>query len=208
MNKSYFNLYTHSLSKAISETEVNTFQGRKLTTPLGFDELCALSKEVQKNEGQQFIVGNGASAGIANHMALDWTKNGKVKTHSFANAPMLTALGNDLGFDDAFSSVLDWYGSTNDLLISISSSGNSPNILNAIKMARKKGMQVVTFSGLKPDNQSRGLGDLNFYIKAKTYGIVECAHQALMHCWLDQFMGIEEWEIDAHQNMRQTPLEV
>jgi D-sedoheptulose 7-phosphate isomerase len=63
-------------------------------------------------------------------------------------------------------------------------------------------MTVVTFSGLKPDNACRTLGDINLYIPAKTYGIVECAHQILLHVWLDQSMGIREWEREAAQNMR------
>jgi D-sedoheptulose 7-phosphate isomerase len=68
-------------------------------------------------------------------------------------------------------------------------------------MAREKGMGVVTFSGLKPDNQSRKMGDLNFYIPAKTYGIVECAHQVLLHVWLDKYMGVVEWDREGCQNM-------
>ena len=69
-------------------------------------------------------------------------------------------------------------------------------------------MKVVTFSGLRPDNISRKLGDLNFYIPAKTYGIVECAHQVLLHLWLDQYMQIYEWEREEYQNMRLTEFQL
>jgi D-sedoheptulose 7-phosphate isomerase len=111
-------------------------------------------------------------------------------------------MGNDLGYEEAFSAPLSWYASSGDRLVTISSSGNSPNILKTIEVARAKGMSVITFSGLKPDNASRKLGDLNFYIPAKTYGIVECAHQVLLHVWLDMFMGVKEWEKTEEQNMR------
>jgi len=71
-----------------------------------------------------------------------------------------------------------------------------------IETAREKGLSVITLSGLKPDNASRKLGDLNLYIPAKTYGVVECAHQILLHVWLDQFMDIREWDRESTQNMR------
>ena len=58
-------------------------------------------------------------------------------------------------------------------------------------------MSVVTFSGLKPDNKSRKKGDLNFYVPAKTYGIVECAHQVLLHAWLDKYMGLLSGSVKA-----------
>lgn len=150
---------------------------------------------------QQYLVRNGASAAFSNQVALDWTKNGGVPTQSFSNAALLTAMGNDLGFEEAFSAPLSWYGKSGDLLITIGSSGNSVNILKAIKMAPSKRMGVVTV-GLKPNNASRRLRDLNFYIPAKTHGIVECAHQVLLHLWLDKFMGVKEWEKTAEQNMR------
>ena len=89
------------------------------------------------------------------------------------------------------------------MLVAISSSGNSPNITEAIKTARTKNMTVVTFTGLRPDNRVRQMGDFNFYIQAHTYGIVECVHQVLLHVWLDQFMQVEEWSIENFQNMRE-----
>jgi len=124
-----------------------------------------------------------------------------VPTHAFSNSALLTAMGNDLGFEEAFAAPLSWYAQSGDLLVTISSSGNSANIIKTIETARSKGMSVVTLSGLKPDNKSRQLGDLNFYIPAKTYGIVECAHQVLLHLWLDKFMGVTEWEREGFQNM-------
>ena len=67
-------------------------------------------------------------------------------------------------------------------------------------------MNVVTFSGLKPDNYSRRMGDINFYVPAKTYGIVECSHQVLLHAWLDKYMGVLEWDRTECQNMSQDSL--
>ena len=164
--------------------------------------------QIKSKKCKQHFVGNGASMAFTNHMALDWTKNGKVISCCYSSAALLTAIVNDLGYDETFSAAIDWYGQPGDLLITISSSGNSKNIINAIKIAHKKKIKVVTFSGLRPDNLSRKLGDLNFYVPAKTYGIVECAHQVLLHLWLDQFMGITEWDRSSFQNMRQDQLQL
>lgn len=197
----YYNHFLSSHDQALRALEVTDSVGEILDAEAGFETLCEWTAQLRKSGGKQYLVGNGASAAFSNHMALDWTKNGGVPTHSFANSALLTAMGNDLGFEEAFSAPLSWYASSGDRLVTISSSGNSPNILKAIEVARAKGMSVITFSGLKPGNASRKLGDLNFYIPAKTYGIVECAHQVLLHIWLDMFMGVKEWEKVEEQNM-------
>jgi len=199
--KNYYKNYLNAHDAALVGLEITDQGGAALEHDAGFDLFCKLSQAVGDAGRQQYLVGNGASAAFANHMALDWTKNGGVPTQSFANAALLTAMGNDLGFAEAFAAPLSWYAKSGDLLVTISSSGNSANIVGAIEMARSKGMSVVTLSGLKPDNKSRQLGDLNFYIPAKTYGIVECAHQVLLHLWLDKYMGITEWDRDDFQDM-------
>jgi D-sedoheptulose 7-phosphate isomerase len=199
--ESYYKNYLKAHDVALSSLEITDRGGAQLNQDAGFDQLCGISAQIRDAGRTKYLVGNGASAAFANHMALDWTKNGGVPSHSFANSALLTAVGNDLGYEEAFSAPLSWYAKSGDLLVTISSSGNSPNIVKTIEVARAKGMSVVTFSGLKPDNQSRQLGDINLYIPAKTYGIVECAHQVLLHVWLDKFMGISEWDRDGFQNM-------
>ena len=197
----YYKKYCEAHDFALAKVEITSIEGEELTHDQGFQALCDLSAKLAKNDRQKYFVGNGASAAFANHMALDWSKNGGVPSHSFASSSLLTAMGNDLGFDEAFSAPLGYYSKKGDLLVTISSSGNSANIIKSIEVARQKGMHVVTFSGLKPCNQSRKMGDLNFYIPAKTYGIVECAHQVLLHVWLDKYMGVVEWDRESYQNM-------
>jgi len=199
---SYYKKYCEAHDSALAKLEITSIDGELMTHNRGFDALCDVSAKLAENGCQKYFIGNGASAAFANHMALDWSKNGGVPSHAFANSALVTAMGNDLGFDEAFSAPLGYYVKKGDLLVTISSSGNSANIIKSIEVSRKKGMSVVTFSGLKPDNQSRKMGDLNFYIPAKTYGIVECAHQVLLHVWLDKYMGILEWERDGYQNMQ------
>ena len=199
--KNYYQNYLRTHQGTLESLEITDRSGRFIAHDGGFDVLCGLSQEIADAGRQQFLVGNGASAAFANHMALDWTKNAGVPTHSFANDALITAMGNDLGYEKAFAAPLSWYAKSGDLLVTISSSGSSANIIQTIEVARSKGMKVVTFSGLKPDNRSRHLGEINFYIPAKTYGMVECAHQVLLHVWLDQFMGIAEWDQKGFQNM-------
>lgn len=201
----YFEKYLEVYRSALLGLEVTGADGTPLEIDAGFERLCEISKVIKDSDRKQYLVGNGASAAFANHMALDWTKNGLVPTLSFSDSALLTAMGNDLGFNDAFSAPLSWYAKSGDLLVTISSSGNSENIIKTIEMARSKEMGVVTISGLRPDNSIRQMGDLNFYVPAKTYGIVECAHQVLLHIWLDKYTGVSEWNCREFQNMRDYP---
>lgn len=126
-------------------------------------------------------------------------KNAGVRALAYNDVAFLTAIGNDLNYDQVFARPLDWYGRAGDLLATISASGNSANVLRAIEVARRKGCRVLTFSGMKPDNLSRRLGDFNFYVPALTYGIAECSHQVLLHAWLDRFMNVHEWQAKTPQ---------
>lgn len=197
----YFKNYSLAFNQALINLQITDGNGVAISTESSFERLCELTDKIKKFNKKKIFVGNGASAAFANHMALDWSKNGGVASLSFADSAMLTAVGNDCGIEETFSNPLTWHGSIGDILIAISSSGNSINIINAIKVANAKNMIVVSFTGLTPDNQIRQIGDLNFYVPAKTYGVVECAHQFLLHVWLDKFMSIKEWQRDDFQNM-------
>jgi len=200
MNR-YYSLYIDAYHRSLSDTQVTNGSGNYLEQQTAFENLCAFSRNIKSNSRKQYLIGNGASMAFSDHMAVDWSKNGEVPTHAFSSPSLLTALGNDIGIGQLFAFAIKTYADKDDMLVAISSSGNSKNILEGVESARNKQMKVVTFSGLKPDNQLRKLGDLNFYVPAKTYGIVECAHQLLLHMWLDYYMGITEWDRENCQNM-------
>lgn len=140
---------------------------------------------VRTNAGVIYLVGNGASASMASHMAADLDKNGSVSTMVFNDSALLTALANDYSYDEVFSAPLRQRMKKSDLLIAISSSGNTRNILNACYTAHRMGGKVVTLSAMSKDNPLRQLGELNFHVAAETYGLAESAHNAILHHWMD-----------------------
>ena len=101
-----------------------------------------------------------------------------------------TAVGNDVAFAELFAIPLSRLARKGDLLIAISSSGNSPNILRALDVAKTLSMQIITVTGKGADNRARTRGELNFYVPADRYGWVECAHQLILHYWLDQYLNL------------------
>lgn len=141
-----------------------------------------------KKKGLLFFCGNGASATMAEHMSHDWFQNAEVNTTTCAETAHITAISNDLSYKEVFSYRIDRILSERDILVTISSSGNSPNIVKALETGKKKGVYCITFSGKGADNKSRKMGDLNFYVPLDTYGLVESAHAVILHAALDNFL--------------------
>jgi D-sedoheptulose 7-phosphate isomerase len=135
-----------------------------------------------------FLIGNGASASMASHVAADLAKNGHVHTEVFSDLSLITAIANDMSFAEVFAEPLRRRMKSGDMLVTISSSGRSPNVLNAVREARKLNGVVVTLSAMKSDNPLAHLGDLNFYVPAATYGLAETCHAAILHHWIDNIM--------------------
>lgn len=138
--------------------------------------------------GTLFMCGNGGSASIASHITVDLWKNAGVKAVAFNDSSLLTCLGNDLGYDQVFAAPLQRFARKGDVVVLISSSGKSPNMLAAARAALKKGCRLITLTGFKPGNPLRSLGEINFYVQAGEYGFVETAHSAIAHCFVDSIM--------------------
>lgn len=135
-----------------------------------------------------FFIGNGGSNSICSHMYEDFGKMGRFESYAFSDAALITCYANDYGYENSLSEWLKLYFKKDDLLIAISSSGNSANIVNAVQTALNLEGKVITLSGFKPDNKIRGMGHLNFHIPYESYGIVECYHQVILHVILDEYM--------------------
>ncbi len=138
------------------------------------------------------FVGNGGSAAIASHMAIDYSKNGGLRALAFNDAAALTCLSNDLGYENVFAKQIAMHGREGDLLVAISSSGRSPNILNAVAAAKEAEIEALTLSGFTADNPLRSMGAINLYVPSGEYGFVEITHLALCHAILDLAAGWQE----------------
>lgn len=136
--------------------------------------------KVSGKGGKVIIAGNGGSAAMASHTAVDLTKNAQVRSISFNDADLITCFANDFGYEKWVEKSLEYYADQGDCVILISSSGSSPNIVRAAKKAKEIGLTLITFSGFTSDNELRGCGDLNFYVESQEYNIVEMSH----HIWL------------------------
>lgn len=147
-----------------------------------------LTHATAARDGQLYFIGNGGSAGMASHMAADACKNGHLRALAFNDAAMLTATANDLDYEQVFSLPLQRLARPGDLVVAISSSGNSPNIVRALETSRALGLESITLTGMRAGNRARTLGDVNFYIDTPRYGWTESAHQIILHYWFDQYL--------------------
>jgi D-sedoheptulose 7-phosphate isomerase len=182
--------YLAEASAGLRDLTVTAAGGRTLTPAEGFAQWVEIARDGQARHQHLYFIGNGASAMMASHFAADACKNGALSAMAFNDAALLTATANDVAFEEVFSLPLRRLARSGDLLIAISSSGNSPNILRAVEAARSMSMRVVTLTGMRADNRARACGDLNFYVPSSRYGWVECAHQLILHYWLDQYLNL------------------
>jgi D-sedoheptulose 7-phosphate isomerase len=132
------------------------------------------------------LIGNGGSASVVAHAQNDLVKACGIPAMIHQDVPLMTAYGNDHGYGQAYADALDVWIDASDVLIAVSSSGASTNIINAVLKVKSAGAMVVTCSGFKSDNPLRQLGDLNFYVPSSDYGQVELTHAALLHCLTDR----------------------
>jgi D-sedoheptulose 7-phosphate isomerase len=182
--------YFHKLADLLCATDVTSATGARVHLADAVAWAMDRTRAVHAAGNKLIFVGNGGSAAIASHMATDYSKNGGVRSLAMNDSAMLTCLGNDLGYDRVFAKQIELHARSGDLLIAISSSGSSPNILNAVDAAKAAGCIIVTLSGFKPDNPLRGKGEVNFYIASDRYGFVEIGHLTICHAILDFLCGL------------------
>jgi D-sedoheptulose 7-phosphate isomerase len=183
------NRYFGMLADLLRGAEVTDRMSKKLPLEEGCEWVRKTAHEAHDRGNTIIFIGNGGSAGIASHLAIDFSKNGGLRSLALNDPSALTCLGNDLGYENVFAKQLEFHARPGDLLIAISSSGRSANILGAVKVATARNCRVATFSGFTEDNELRRTGDVNFYVRAREYGFVEVAHLALCHAVLDIDMG-------------------
>ena len=143
--------------------------------------------------GKSIFVGNGGSAAMASHLSVDLTKAAGIRAINFNEADLLTCFANDYGYENWVARALAAYADPEDVVVLISSSGQSKNMLNGSLQASKMDLPVITFSGFRGDNPLRGVGKLNFWCESSSYNVVEMVH----HIWL---LSIVDYIIQENKN--------
>ena len=180
--------YLETIADGLRGMTVTDRAGAVVSPGEGVERWVAMTRATHERGRQLYLIGNGGSAGMASHMAADACKNGHLRAMAFNDAALLTATSNDLAYDQVFSLPLERLARSGDLVIAISSSGNSPNIVRALETSRTLGCEAVTLTGIHTGNRARTLGDLNFFVPLPRYGLTESAHQVILHYWFDQYL--------------------
>ena len=164
------------LNKYISEYSRLFHESASIIAELSSIKDILLSASEHGNKA--IIIGNGASAAIASHVAVDLTKNAGVRCINFNESGIITCFANDYGYEHWVENALNYYGDKGDVLIAISSSGASMNIINGCHAARKKEFsKVITLSGMDVDNPLKDMGDINLWVNSNEYNHIENLHQ-------------------------------
>ena len=167
--KTFFESYTTKICHLINDFDSDGF-------------LAVINKlgRIRQSDGRVIIVGNGGSAAMASHVSVDFTKNTGIPSINFNEADLITCFANDYGYENWVVEALKAYSRKEDLIILISSSGQSANIINAANYAKNSKLPIVTFSGFSPQNPLRKMGTHNFWVNSTNYNLVEMTH----HVWL------------------------
>lgn len=182
--------YADAIATGLRHLIVSDAAGTVMSSQEGFARWVAMTHDVRQRDGQLFIVGNGGSAAMASHMVTDAIALAHLRANALNDPTMITAAGNDLSFEQTFALQLEHLARPGDLVIAISQSGNSPNIVRAVEASRGRGIPTVTLSARSPDNRCRSAGDLNFFVPLTRYGLAQSAHQIVLHYWFDQYMDL------------------
>jgi len=148
-----------------------------------------LIKETKKKGGKIILAGNGGSAAMASHVAVDFTKNASIRAINFNESDLITCFANDYGYENWVKQALNFYADENDLVILISSSGNSMNMVNAANYCKKVNMDSITLTGFSKNNKLRNLGKINFWVDSLEYNIVEMTHHIILLLLVDGFIN-------------------
>jgi D-sedoheptulose 7-phosphate isomerase len=180
--------YADTITAGLRDMIVTDAGGGPVPTQEAFARWVAMTHTLRQRDGQLFIIGNGGSAAIASHMVTDAVAIAHLRANALNDPTMLTAAANDLSFEQTFALQLEHLARPGDLVIAISQSGNSGNIVRAVEASRPRDIRTITLSAMRADNRCRAAGDLNFYVPLARYGLAQSAHQVDLHYWFDQYL--------------------
>ena len=174
--KNSFNKYKDSISKILSNITDNQLK-----------KTIEIINKTSKKNGKIYIIGNGGSSSIASHVSVDFSKVARIPSVNFNNANLITCFANDYGYENWVTEAIKAYTKKNDMIILISSSGKSKNIINAAKYCKKNSINLITFSGFKKNNPLSRFGNVNFHINSDQYNFVEMSHHIILVFLVDVF---------------------
>lgn len=176
--------YYNNLLNVISSIRVTNEEGDIFNFFEGIETVSNLIISHGDSGNKLMFIGNGASAAISSHMSTDFWRNIGIRAVAFNDISLLTCISNDYGYKHVFEKPIEMFAEKGDVLVAISSSGKSENILLGVQSAKVKGCKVITLSGFDKDNPLSILGDYNFYVPSNSYGPVEIIHHSICHCIL------------------------
>jgi D-sedoheptulose 7-phosphate isomerase len=184
--------YIDDLYYNFINTKATNLKGKEIEFNNALIKSAEIITKANASGKKVIFIGNGGSAATASHKALDYWFTGKVKGVAFSDHANLTAVSNDFGYQNVFVNQIERFANKGDILFAISSSGNSENIILAVRKARNLGCKVLTFSGFKRTNHLRKLGDLNFYTSSSHYNQIESIDLLLCDCILEIILGYDK----------------
>ena len=174
---SYLKQYNKSIYELINSVNANLIE-----------QSVQLIQRSIHNKSKVYIVGNGGSASIASHVSVDFAKVARVPSSTFNNSNLITCFANDYGYENWVVEAIKAYTNINDLIILISSSGTSKNIVNAAQYCKDNNIDLITLSGFNKDNPLSTLGNVNFHIESTEYNYIEMSHHIILLALVDIFV--------------------
>ena len=173
-------------SDIINHSVITSSQHESLLLDQGTQAIIRMLIQCREQNGTVYLVGNGGSAAIASHAVIDFMNMATMRAHSLLDSSVTTCISNDYGYEHVYSKQVAQFIQFNDVLIAISSSGKSQNIINAVNAAKKNTAKIITFSGFLENNPLRQLGNYNVWLNTKDYGQVEIGHAFILHYLTDR----------------------
>lgn len=179
--------YLDRFNSPLQATVITDAEGNEMEHEDAFQHLIQFLLE-RKDKSTLYLVGNGGSSGLLSHAGIDFLNACGFRAHALTDNSLLTCMANDYGYENVFRQPFKTLIRPGDVVMGVSSSGKSPNIVNACRWAKENGATVITFSGFAEENPLRQSGDYNFYVPSTDYGHVEIGHSILLHIFSDELM--------------------
>ncbi len=175
---------------------VRDIKGQDIDTDTAFKQLQNYTLGALERRKTIYFIGNGSSASIANEVSANLAKNTGIRAETFFNFALITAIASDSGYEKIFSEPLRKRMTAGDMLVAISSTGESQNVIYAAKEAHNLGGIVCTLSAMNPENTLRSIGTLNFYIPASSAWSAHLCHMEVTNYWINEMISMVSWQED------------